>query len=162
MTRSGADPTEYVWTVDEFPDLSSAGGPPDARVLWLRWWETGREEVPERFEELYDTWRSLREQGEEQAAAETYERIKDLGIVALPLLIEKARKGDRDVIPAILYLSDGEVVGDSGATSGRRKRDPSPSECVAWWEKHGEKWVLPPARGPAESSGKRKVNNEGR
>lgn len=101
--------------------------------MYVNWWYEGRKQSPEQFEKLYTEWKSLKAQGKEKEAKEKYERIKHLGIVILPNIIEKIEHGETEFIPIVSYFTDDAV-----------KKDAKVSECVEWWKKNKEKWTLPP------------------
>lgn len=143
VRRSGQKPSEYVWTVEEFPDIREKGGPPDSREIWLRWWREGPKFTAERFAMLYRQWNGLKKDGKEEEAAGLYQRLKDLGIAALPHMIKRLKEGDTDLIPAISYLTDSAVNEDATA-----------AECVEWWEENKDRWTIPfpePEGAPRES-----------
>jgi len=133
IKRTGDVPKEFVWTVEEFPDEVGTTGPPDGIRLCERWWTEFRKQVPERFSTLYGEWQGLKKEGKSKEADEKFQRIKDLGIDVLPLLVEKVQKGDTDLIPAIAYLTDKKMPESATA-----------AECISWWEANKEKWTLPP------------------
>jgi hypothetical protein len=127
------DGDQRVWTVDEFPDEIGTTGPPDGIRLCERWWTEFRKQVPVRFSALYAEWQGLKKEGKSKEAEEKLQRIKDLGIDVLPLLVERVQKGDTDLIPAIAYLTDKKMPESATA-----------AECVSWWAANKEKWTLPP------------------
>lgn len=127
------DGDQRIWTVDEFPDEIGTTGPPDGIRLCERWWTEFRKQVPDRFSALYAEWQGLKKEGKSKEADEKFQRIKDLGIDVLPLLVEKVQKGDTDLIPAIAYLTEKKMPESATA-----------AECVSWWAANKEKWPLPP------------------
>ena len=132
-------PRQYVWIVEEFPDIQQRGGPPDYGLLWSRWWKELVPSTPKRFARLYEEWKDLRERGKLKEAKDVYNRIVDLGVVALPLMIEKIEQGDTELIRAVSGLTDGRVTEDAKA-----------SECVEWWKKNEARWLIPST--PSEKS----------
>lgn len=139
IERQGVDPSEYVWFVEEFPELQQRDGPPDRVELWLYWWREGRKQTPQRFNMLHGEWQGLKKKRKIEEAQEKYQRIIDMGIVVLPYLIEKITEGDTALIPAVSKLTDGEV-----------KTDDNPEDCVEWWNKNKEKWYIPIEDEPIE------------
>jgi len=115
-------------TFPDFPDVD-----PRKESVYVRWWYEGRKRTAERFGELYSEWQALTHQGKKGEATERYERIRDLGIDALPLIMEKIKAGDAELIRAVSWLTDGRVPGAA-----------TPSECLAWWAANKHKWTLPP------------------
>ena len=132
---------EWIWVLEGFPRFEEKQ--PCARSkLWLRWWEEGRKQTPERFENLCKEWKALRGEGKEEEAWEKYQRIRDLGIVALPFIMEKVEAGERWLIPALSYLTDNAV-----------KPYAEPDECAAWWKQNRADWTIPEQATP-EAEGK--------
>jgi hypothetical protein len=144
IVREGKSPNEWVWTVEEFPNMRLQSGPPDARVLWLRWWNEGRKQTGLWHQSIWQEWRDLKKQGKEQAAKDKYQRLIDLGIAALPVIMEKVAAGDRELVPLVSQLTTAKV-------------DPNASieQCVSWWEQNKEQWLIPfPNKRPTASAGK--------
>jgi hypothetical protein len=134
INRTGT-PGNSVWTVEEFPDERETKGPPDVIRVIERWWVEFRSQVPQRFAALYEEYNSLKDQGKKEEAEEKLLRIKDLGIDALPLLIDKIQQGDTRMIPAMAHLTDKKVPESA-----------SSSECVSWWAANKAKLTLPPTK----------------
>lgn len=124
-------PGRYVLFIEEYPDMQHSPDPPMARDVCLRWWRGGRRETPERFAKLYAEWKTLKSEGKEDEAQQKYQRIKDLGIDALPLIVEQLRAGNMDLMPVMSYLTDGQCP-----TTDRQ-------QCVQWWDANRDKWTLP-------------------
>jgi hypothetical protein len=132
INRTGT-PGSFVWTAEEFPDERETTGYPDGIRLIKRWWVEFRPQVPQRFAALYKEYNSLKDQGKKEEAEQKFQRIKDLGIDVLPLLIDKIQQGDTSLIPAVAYLTDKKVPESA-----------SPSECVSWWAANKAKFTLSP------------------
>ena len=129
--RLGKDPNEWVWTVEEFPDIREKQGPPDSRTLWLRWWREGRSLTDRRFASLYLEWEELKRQKADEEAERVYRRMIDLGVAALPNMMQKVELGGTDLIPAISELTDGKV-----------QKKATASACLAWWERNRKNWTI--------------------
>lgn len=121
---------QLLWTVEEFPDVTPGRSQPDSNILWLRWWREGMDEVSQQFDQLYRRWKILQEE-DQKGAQEVYRRMVDLGIAALPKMVERVGEGEADLIPAIAELTDGAVAEEA-------KR----SQCLAWWEENGNSWII--------------------
>ena len=117
-----------LWTVEEFPDIAPGKSHPDTNILWLRWWREKIQETPQEFERLHQEWKAQKEPDE---TAQAYRKLVDLGIVALPAMVEKVADGDAVMIPAISELTDGTLAPDARV-----------AECLAWWEREQEKWTI--------------------
>ncbi len=112
-----------------FPDL------PDLEPgenVYLYWWRKGRKQTPQLFDNFYSEWQGLKKEGKEKEAKIKYQRIKELGIAALPYMVEYVEQGDSDLINAISELTEGAITEST-----------KPSECVDWWNKNEEKWTIP-------------------
>lgn len=132
---------QLLWTVEEFPDIEPGRSHPDTNILWLRWWREEIKETPQQFEELYQEWKAQNEPDEAEGA---YRKLVDLGVVALPTMVEKVTDGDAAMIPAIAELTDGSLAPDVNA-----------AECLVWWEEQADKWIIRfpengTARGPED------------
>ena len=103
--REGKDPRKYVWRVEEFPDIHCEDGPPDSRKIWLRWWKEGRKFTDQRFEKLYNEWQGLKALNKVKEANKKYQRIIDLGIAALPNIVQKVEQGDTRVIASYIQIN---------------------------------------------------------
>lgn len=123
---------QLLWTVEEFPDIQPSRSQPDTNILWLRWWREKLGETSGQFEELYQEWKNQKVQ-EQGKTGETYRKMVDLGIVALPMMMAKVAGGEANLIPAISELTAGAIVEDAEV-----------AECLAWWEREGEKWIIAP------------------
>ncbi len=139
--RLGPGPGQWVWMVEEFPDMVNESRPPGGVEVWPRWWTEGPKHTGERFAALYGEWKALKDEGREEDAQAKYQRITDLGIAALPWLVEKVQAGDTAPIPALSTLTDGEV-----------KPDATAEQCVEWWNANKANWTLPWGENGAQSS----------
>ena len=131
VVRTGDRPDDYRWTVEEFPQMSKKGGPPDRLEVWNHWWKEGRFKTGERFAELYGKWKSLKAEKKDKEAEEIYQRIVDLGIPVLPYLLDNVEQ-ETEFVSAISKLSDGDLAQGARAT-----------DCKNWWEKNKQKFELP-------------------
>jgi hypothetical protein len=126
---------DLMWICEEFPEVSYAMGESlDWRTLPRRWWEEADVLVPRLFAERYRLWKDAVAQGPPEEVAKRLKRLRDLGVWALPLMIEKVRAGDADLIASVSYLTDGALPEDATA-----------AECLRWWEEHKADWIVPPA-----------------
>ncbi|NLW49353.1 MAG: hypothetical protein GXY85_00735, partial [Candidatus Brocadiaceae bacterium] len=129
---------DRLWVFPEFPDISYGPyDPPDVRLILWRWWEEADVLVPRLFAERYRLWKESVAEGSPEQAARRLQRLRELGVWALPLMIEKVREGDGDLIASVSYLTDGALPADA-----------TPRECLDWWEANREHWTVPPP--PAE------------
>ncbi len=132
VVRTGDRPDAYRWTVEEFPQMSKKGGPPDRLEVWNHWWKEGRFKTGERFAELYGKWQSLRAEKKDAEAEEAYQRIVKLGIPVLPYLVDNVERHP-ELIVAISKLTDNALPASATVT-----------ECKQWWDRNKAKYELPP------------------
>ena len=121
------------WTIDELPGLGprpqAAGGDP---VVWVYWWKEGRFHAAEQLAALYAQRQAAMHRGQTEEAAAKWERIRGLGIAALPGLVVKIGQGESNLTPIMSYWTDGAVKADAKA-----------QDCTKWWEHHMGEWTLP-------------------
>ena len=55
----------------------------------------------------------------------------NLGIPVIPYMMREIEKGDSELIPAVSYLTDGDI-----------SEDASPTECIQQWNNDKEKWTI--------------------
>ena len=120
------------------------GGSQDYAKLIVQWWPKARKETPNQFSQRYSQWKSLKSQGKQDKSKEKLEEIRALGIASLPIIIEKVKQGDNELIPIVSKLTDGQV--DPNANT---------SQCVSWWQQNKEQWLIPfPNKKPKANAGK--------
>jgi len=108
----------------DFPSLEPGDN------IYLYWWREGHKQTPNQFSKLYSEWKQLK-QIKDVDAQKIYQRMVNLGIPVIPYMIREIKNGDSNLIPAISYLTDGEI-----------KEDASPEECINWWANNKEKWTI--------------------
>ena len=134
IIRTGKDPNERRWSVEEYPDINNVEKIHWGK-LWLRWWKEDAARTPQQFENLYQEWKKLKEEGKETEAKEKYQRMMDLGIFALPSIMTKIEQGNTEIISAISELTDGKV-----------NKNAQKIDCLDWWNKNKQKWLIPSAQ----------------
>jgi hypothetical protein len=132
IMKTGETYGNQAWYVLEFPDLTRAEGPPGVWEIWLRWWGENPKWTADRFSKIYAEWQLLSDERKEKEAEVQYQAIKDLGIAALPYMMERVKQGHKGLMPAISYLTDSAVA--VGA---------EPAVALEWWEKNKESWTIP-------------------
>ncbi|MFC1683203.1 hypothetical protein ACFL0G_03240 [Candidatus Zixiibacteriota bacterium] len=120
---------QLLWVADEFPDIPPGRSHPDFNILWSRWWREQLHRTPEQFEDLYEKWKQPERP---EITEENYTRLVDLGIAALPLMVEKVATGEAGLIPAVSELTGQAIPPDA-----------QPAQCLAWWKKEGDMWSIP-------------------
>lgn len=129
--RKGDGPTKWVWELDGFPESSSRRGPPGPADLWRFWWEQGRHKVPTVFEGLYRKWKQKESEGNRAEAGKLLKRITNLGLFALPCVVEKVLAGDEGLRPVLVELTDGAISKDTDAATTK-----------AWWQTKKQGWAI--------------------
>lgn len=113
------------WPEGKLGDAKTAAG------MYMHWWKEGRFKTGERFAELHGKWKTLKSENKEKESREAYQQVVDLGIAALPSLIDKVNQ-EPELVAAISALSDGTLP----ATA-------TPADCRRWWEENKQKFELP-------------------
>jgi len=83
------------------------------------------------FDDAYAQWLTRNKEGNHEETHIFYERMKELGIAAVPCMIAKIDSGDEELIPLVAELTS-EV--DQDATKG---------ECLQWWDENKNRWLAP-------------------
>jgi len=108
----------------QFPELKPG------ESTYLYWWREGHRLTQNQFNELYSKWNQVKESDNEESE-KIYQRMINLGIPVIPYMIKEIEKGDSGLVPAVSYLTDGEIGEDA-----------SPVECIQWWNSNREKWII--------------------
>jgi len=143
--RTQYDPNRRETVFPDFPDFK-----PGQQDVFLYWWREGYKRTPDRFLNYHSEWQALREQ-RQAGGAQKYSQIVDLGIAALPIIVQKVRHGDTSLIPILSVLTDG-IIGPNATTS----------ECSTWWDQNGRNWLIPfPNRRPVARAGEDRTASPG-
>ena len=128
-----------VFIIEGVPGYDPGYGFPRMAQVWLYWWNEVRAQTPELFAGHYEEWKALRDEGKTEEAAKKLESIKNLGIDALPSVMEAVAAGDKDMAPVAAYLADVPWI------TGEKASDAMTcDECVAWWNGNKEHYAMPP------------------
>jgi hypothetical protein len=68
----------------------------------------------------------------EWKTARHYDKIEDVGILALPHIIENVKQGQTHLIRLFSRLVDGELP-----------KDATPQQVLSWWDKNKDRWTIP-------------------
>jgi hypothetical protein len=120
---------QLLWVAEEFPDIPPGRSHPDTNLLWSRWWREQVHFTPEQFESLYEKWKNPERP---EMAEKHYAKLIDLGIAALPTMVQKVAAGDAGLVPAIAELTE-EAIAPTA----------QPAQCLEWWEQERDKWSIP-------------------
>lgn len=144
---------EFIWSAWTWSAITGVITNPNinpwAKESILSWWKGGRKQTKERFESLYTKWKSYKSRGMSVEANKILKSIRAaLGIAALPLIVEKARQGDKELVSVMSELTGGKVRDKATVT-----------ECLAWWQANKQNWLIPfPNKKPVANAGQdRKV-----
>ncbi|MDD3928103.1 MAG: hypothetical protein PHT33_15780 [bacterium] len=123
--NSAYDKTNNRMIFPDYPDLKPTEN------VYLCWWREGRFKTGDKFGDLYNNWKTLKSEKKDKEAKELYEQIVNLGIPALPYLVEKV-ESDPEFAMAISRLTGTELPANIRV-----------EECKQWWEKNKQKFELP-------------------
>jgi hypothetical protein len=119
--------------------------------LYVNWWRNGRKLTHQQFGKRYSQWKKLKGEGKEDEAGKKTEEIRALGIAALPMLLDKIKQGDKELISIISKLTKAQVDPNT-----------SISQCFAWWVDNKEKWLIPFLnKKPKAHAGQNQTVNDG-
>ena len=139
VDREATTPGKPVYIYEDLPGYDRRDLLPRRRSMWLYWWNEVREQTPELFAGLYEEWKALRDEGKTEEAAKKLESIKNLGLDALPSVMEAVAAGDKDMVPVAAYLADVPWI------TGEKASDAMTcDECVAWWNAGKAHYAMPP------------------
>jgi hypothetical protein len=134
--RGQYDEKKKVVVFSDFPDLKPSEN------VYVHWYRYGRFQTPQRFEKLYTEWKELKKQNKQKESGKTYQKIKDLGLDVLPLIVEKMDQGEDGLDEVFAYLTDEPLNKEQleiYSKTGKRKAQ----AYKEWWEKNKEKWIIP-------------------
>ena len=103
-----------------------------AAKMYIKWWKEGRRETAGQFATGYAQYVVVRAQGKAVEAETEIGRMRSLGIAALPQIMEKIPTDNGDLVKLVSQLTDRAVSPDA-----------KPAECMEWWAKNKQKWLLP-------------------
>jgi len=142
-------------------DPNAVVGNQGLALLWVEWFEGGHEQTPTLFRAALSDWRALREKGETLLWTDTfsihhtpglysvrserdltplgdaYQRMSDLGIEALPLIVDAVGGGQVDLVALIPAITN-RKAGVSAASD-----EDLPQRTLAWWEANKQDWLIP-------------------
>jgi len=135
--------TQKRFEYREYPGGTPGGLQAEAKLL-VQWWAKARKETPQKFKKLYAEWKNLKNQAIRNESKGKLEQIRNLGIAALPMIVQKIERGEEEFIPLMSRLTKGKV-----------KMNATISGCLRWWRENKEKWLIPfPNNRPVANAGK--------
>jgi hypothetical protein len=115
------------------------------------WWKGGRAQSIQRFDNMYKNWKEYKTKKASVDAEKSYKTIKSLGIAVLPEMIKKIEGGEIEFISSVSQLTDNQI-----------KEDANAFECLEWWQKNKEDWLIPfPNKQPKAKAGQDKTVSSG-
>lgn len=135
----------------EWPTDQEYGSLTVMEGMYINWWRNERKLTPQKFNEMYAQLNQLPRDAQYDARSqEILDKIRGLGIEALPLIIEKIRKGDNRLLPAIrIMIRFAGVQDDAFVVDG--KDTWSAKTLLKWWKTYKERLTYPD---PEMNSGK--------
>jgi hypothetical protein len=126
-----------------------------AAAMYIEWWHNGIKDTQNSFDHYYRQWkRDLAEKKEDEANNKLLS-IRKLGIVAMPFMIDKIKKGDLKFVKIISdyskiqypvnYIGEGDLQSIkiiSDYTSESLNENASKDECIAWWNENKDKFTI--------------------
>lgn len=113
ITRKRFQPCEVM-------AAARAGTLPD---LFVHWWNVERRNNPQAFAALYDDWKAAMKEGNLSATHDALEGMRNMGVDALPFIMEKIRGGDDELVPLVGRIMGKPVGGDR----------PTAASVLEWW-----------------------------
>lgn len=99
------------------------------KQILLKFWRQKDQLIKSRFVKLNQERKKFL--GDEIKTQKILKEIENLGILALPLLVEEIAKGEDPLIQIVAELTDGQVAEDA-----------SPTACLAWWAANKSYWTM--------------------
>ncbi|MBM3301869.1 MAG: hypothetical protein FJY85_18195 [Deltaproteobacteria bacterium] len=144
----------------EWPE-GTFGDPKTEAKMYLRWYANWQEDTRQRFDKAYERWKQLKRDSAKQAVlranevvyddeaktvseatrttrlGEVYQEMRDLGIAILPLIVDKLKARDYDLLPLLGQLTGAQGLSATGTVEERV------AFTLAWWENSKHKWLIP-------------------
>ena len=134
----------WVVTWKKFPEDEWAPGTfgnTDAELkMYLKWWKEDRKNSRTKFASLYAKHKSFQLAGKTADDADSFERIRDMGIDALKFIMEQIGAGDDSLVPLVSKIMREPVGGDK----------PTRESVLKWWDEYKDYVTIPDT--PASSS----------
>ena len=103
-----------------------------ASNYYSEWWQNGQAGIKKLFDERYVAWKSAKTKAMKKDADQLLKTLDSLGVAAFPYFFEKIGNNDLEFIPVVSRLSKHAI-----------KPDATIQECLAWWKKNKEEWMIP-------------------
>ena len=117
-----------------FPELGAIKSEDNPYMkAWHHWLNIGKKWTIQKFDEKYNEYSKVKQTRPNEKDAINYNRnkISNLGLAALPLIIHKIEKGETDLIPLVSQLSDNKI-----------KSDATQKVVLDWWKDNKNKYTI--------------------
>lgn len=104
------------------------------KQLLVKWWRQERANTAREFDKLHTQWRRLEKEGKKKEADAALERIRDMGLDALPLVMKKIEAGDKGLVEVADWMMWRRID----------KHARTPDEALKLWKANKDKLTLPP------------------
>ena len=101
--------------------------------LYIDWWKCGRVDTPEKFIKLFDKWDSFDRMNVKTKANKVANKILNMGVEIMPLVMEKIELGDVRLVPWVKRIMRTSVPWKTADLVTVKD----------WWEKNKEKLTFP-------------------
>lgn len=130
------------WTIEDFPSFREINNAIEYDELWFYWYYKGYKNTPQLFEKYYKLYIEIENTDPESIKKKEfyYKRIKSLGIEIIPLIMEKLKKKEYDLIPLLDYLTDNAISDKEFETDldSKQKAD----IWIEWFENNKKDWTI--------------------
>ncbi len=121
-------------TFVDFPELGALTFEENPyQKVWEHWFSAGKNWTKQNFDENYNEYSKVKQTRSNEKDAISYykQKIANLGIAALPLIIEKIEKGEKDLTPLVSEITNNKVKSDAEA-----------KEVLDWWKANKARWTI--------------------
>jgi hypothetical protein len=105
--------------------------------FYSNWWKEGQGGIKRLFEERYQRLKRVWNSSTQEEFEGAIRDLEYLGIAALPYFFEKIKDNETVFIPIVSRLSKTAL-----------KSDATVEECLLWWEKNKDDWIIPFPKNP--------------
>jgi len=123
--------TKKVFEKEDFPEGAIQGDAIINARMYIDWWHNGIKNTSDSFNRYYQEWKRYLAEKNTEEAEKKLKNIKNLGIAAIPFMIDKIKEGDMEFIKII-----------SDHTNGSLNENASKDECIQWWKENSDKYTI--------------------
>ena len=119
---------------NDFPELGKIQIDQEPlKKLWKHWYKIGPQWTKQQFKSKYDDWKETKNKHPQKGSVlnQKEQKLSQLGVAALPLLIEKIDAGDTELIVVVSKLTHGDV-----------ERTATKQEVLLWWQNNKDTWTV--------------------